>query len=243
MEASDYIGGIARESRVLAAAAERAPAAEVASCPGWDMLDLVLHTGGVHRFWNEVVDRRLQSKEDAEDASRTDAPARDGAVGWFRTGAEHLVETLTAADPDEPVWTWAQQKNVAFVCRRMAQETTVHRWDAESAAGDPDPIEAGLATDGVDEFLDIWMPAEERPFGHPGESIHLHQNDGEGEWVLCCGTEGISVERSHAKGSVAVRASASELLLLLWRRVRPGDVEVFGDEQLLVEFLAWMDLD
>ncbi|MDQ3767623.1 MAG: maleylpyruvate isomerase family mycothiol-dependent enzyme [Actinomycetota bacterium] len=240
MDANEYVEAITRESRALAAAAELAPAAEVASCPGWDMLDLVLHTGGVHRFWNEVVERRLQSYEDA---STADVPDRDGAVGWFRTGAQNLVESLTAADPDEPVWTWAQQKNVAFVCRRMAQETTVHRWDAESAAGDPGPIEAGLAIDGVDEFLDVGMPAEERPFGHPGESIHLHRTDGEGEWVLYCGPEWISVERSHAKGSVAVRAPASDLLLLLWRRVRPGDVEVFGDEQLLVEFLAWMDLD
>lgn len=243
MEAHKYVEAIARESRALAAAAERAPNAEVDSCPGWDMLDLVLHTREVHRFWNEVVEQRLQSPEDAEDASRADGPERDGAVGRFRSDAEHLVGTLTGADPDEPVWTWAQQKNVAFVCRRMAQETTVHRWDAESAAGPPAPVEAGLASDGVDEFFDIWMPAEERHFGHPGKSIHLHQTDGDGEWVLYCRPEGVSVERSHAKGSVAVRAPASDLLLLLWRRRRSGDVEVFGDEQFLVEFLAWMDLD
>jgi len=243
MEPSRYIEAISRDSYALAAAAERAPAAEVDSCPGWDALDLVVHTGGVHRFWNEVVGRRLQSYKDAEVASRDHAtPERDGAVRWFRAGADNLVETLTAADPQETVWTWAQQKDVAFVCRRMAQETSVHRWDAESAAGDPGPIEAGLATDGVDEFFDIWMPAEERPFGHPGESIHLHQTDGEGEWVLHCRPDGISVERSHAKGSVAVKAPASDLLLLLWRRVPPGEYEVFGDEQLLVEFLAWMDL-
>ncbi len=170
-------------------------------------------------------------------------PERDVAVDWFCSAAEQLVTTLTVADPDEPVWTWAQQKDVAFVCRRMAQETAVHRWDAESAAGDPSPVEAGIATDGVDEFLDMWLPGEERPFNRPGESIHLHQTDGEGEWVLYCRSEGIAVERSHAKGSVAVRAPASDLLLLLWRRVPPKDVEVFGDEQLLKEFLAWMDLD
>ena len=244
MEPSRYIEAISRDSYALAAAAERAPAAEVDSCPGWDALDLVLHTGVFHRFWNEVVGRRLESYEDAKDAFRADAaPQRDGAVEWFRAGAEQLVETLTAADPDATVWTWAEQKDVAYVCRRMAQETSVHRWDAESAAGEPAPIEAELAIDGVDELFDIWMPAQEQPFGHPGESIHLHQTDGAGEWVLFCRPEGISVERSHAKGSVAVKAPASDLLLLLWRRVRPGDYEVFGDEQLLADFLAWMDFD
>ncbi len=240
METSDYIEAVARESRALTAAAERAPAAEVDSCPGWDMLDLLLHIGRVHRYWDQVVERRLESNEEA---SRIDLPEREAAVGWFSAGAGHLVETLTAADPDDPVWTWAHQKNVAFVCRRMAQETAVHRWDAESAAGDPHPVEVVLAADGVDEFLDIWMPAEEQTFGHPGESIHLHQTDGEGEWFLSLSPEGIGVERAHGKGSVAVRAPASDLLLMLWRRLGARDVEVFGDERLLVKFLAWMDLD
>lgn len=240
MESSTFIDVIAQESRALGEAAGRAPAGEVASCPGWDTLDLVLHTGEVHRFWSQVVERRLQSHEDASTITK---PEREGALDWFRSGAGQLVETLTAADPSERVWTWAQQNNVAFVCRRMAQETAVHRWDAESAAGDPNSIETALATDGVDEFLDIWIPAEDRPFNRPGESIHLHQTDGEGEWIVRFGSEGVTVERSHAKGSVAVRAPASDLLLLLWRRVPPADIEVFGDKQLLEEFLAWMDLD
>ena len=240
MESSTFIDVIAQESSALAVAAERAPAGQVASCPGWDALDLVLHTGEVHRFWSQVVERGLRRYEDA---ATIEVPEREGALGWFDSGAEHLVETLRAADPSERVWTWAQQKDVAFVCRRMAQETAVHRWDAESAAGDANPIESALAADGVDEFLDTWIPAEERPFGHPGESIHLHQTDGDGEWIVRCGSEGVTVERSHAKGSVAVRAPASDLLLLLWRRVPPADVEVFGDRLLLEEFLAWMDLD
>jgi hypothetical protein len=43
----------------------------------------VLHTGVFHRFWNEVVGRRLESYEDAKDAFRADAaPQRDGAVEW-----------------------------------------------------------------------------------------------------------------------------------------------------------------
>lgn len=240
MESIEYVEAIKRESGALAAAAERAPRAEIASCPGWNMLDLVFHVGGVHHFWNEVVERRLQSHEEA---SRPGLPKRDAAVDWFCAGAARLVDTLTAAEPNERVWTWGQQKNVAFVRRRMAQETAVHRWDAESAAGAPRSLEVALATDGVGEFFDTFMPAEERVFERPGESIHLHQTDGEGEWLVRFDPHGVSVEHSHAKGSVAVRGPASDLLLLLWRRVDPRDVEIFGDERLLMEFLAWMDLD
>lgn len=236
----NYIEAIERESSALGAAAERASDAEVPSCPGWSMVDLVLHTGGVHRFWNEIVERRLQGYRET---SRSEKPPRDEAVGWFREGAEQLVATLTAADPEERVWTWAAQKNVAFVRRRMAHETAVHRWDAESAAGDPGPLEAALAADGVDEFLDVFVPAQRQPFERMGESLHLHRIDGDGEWLVRFNPDGVSVQRSHAKGSVAVRAPASELLLLLWRRVGIEDVEVFGDRSLLSDFLAWMDLD
>jgi hypothetical protein len=53
----------------------------------------------------------------------------------------------------------------------------------------------------------------------------------------------LTVRREHARGDVAVRASASDLLLLLWRRIQPAAVEVLGDEGLLRQFSALTDLD
>ena len=41
----------------------------------------------------------------------------------------------------------------------MAHETTVHRWDAQSAAGTPDPVPTWLACDGVSEMIDIFLAA------------------------------------------------------------------------------------
>jgi hypothetical protein len=48
------------------------------------------------------------------------------------------------------------------------------------------------------------------------------------------------VEPGHGKGDVAVRGPASDLLLVLMRRVPPGDppVEVLGDAAVLDELLA-----
>nr|BFE67524.1 hypothetical protein GCM10020092_008250 [Actinoplanes digitatis] len=40
----------------------------------------------------------------------------------------------------------------------MAHEISVHRWDAEAAAGRATPIETKLAADGVNEVLDTWLP-------------------------------------------------------------------------------------
>ena len=56
----------------------------------------------------------------------------------YDAGLDALVAALAATDPDEPVWNWSPTHAAAparFWFRRMAQETAVHRWDAEAAAG------------------------------------------------------------------------------------------------------------
>jgi predicted lipid carrier protein YhbT len=47
------------------------------------------------------------------------------------------------------------------------------------------------------------------------------------------------VRREHAKGDVAVRAPASDLLLFLWGRIPPDRLEVMGDTALLPR---WFEL-
>jgi hypothetical protein len=44
---------------------------------------------------------------------------------------------------------------------------------------------------------------------------------------------GVIVTREHAKGDVAMRASASDLMLFLYGRVDRSAGAVFGDESLL----------
>jgi uncharacterized protein (TIGR03083 family) len=123
----------------------------------------------------------------------------------------------------------------------MAHETSVHRWDAQLAAGDPQPIDGNLATDGVDEFLENFLENEDR-ISSAGELIHMHRTDGPGEWLIRLSPDGAHVSHGHEKGDVAVRASSSDLVLLLWGRVKPDDVEIFGDRALLDRFLANPDL-
>jgi hypothetical protein len=112
----------------------------------------------------------------------------------------------------------------------MAQETTVHRVDAEQAAGRPvGPIDAGLAVDGIDEVFTVFVPAlgSDRSPGD-GRTVHLHATDAEGEWLIRFDPGAVVVEYGHAKGDAAVRGPAGELLLWLWGR-RPLDgLEVFG---------------
>ncbi len=151
VETEEYLAALQREGRVLGDAAERAGLqAPVPSCPGWTVADLVWHIGEVHHFWGGVVQRRATEHTEVPKPAR---PADADLLAWYREGLERLADVLAAADPATAVWTWAPQKDVAFIQRRMAQETVVHRVDAELAAGAPTPIDPRLAVDGVDEFF------------------------------------------------------------------------------------------
>jgi len=119
----------------------------------------------------------------------------------------------------------------------MAHETSIHRWDAESATGEQAAVDAALAVDGIDEFLTVFLPRLADNFGEVGDAtVHLHCTDVEGEWLVARRDGELTVTAEHAKGDVAARGSASDLLLFLWGRVPADALEVFGDGDLLARF-------
>ena len=67
-------------------------------------------------------------------------------------------------------------------------------------------------------------------------SIHVHCTDTEGEWLVRRDGDDLVVTREHAKGDVAARGSASDLLLFLWGRRPVSALDVFGDGDLLDRF-------
>ena len=70
-----------------------------------------------------------------------------------------LVAELTTRDPGAPGGTWyPPDPTVGFWFRRMAQESVIHRIDAELGAGAAiAPVPADLAVDGVDELLKVFV--------------------------------------------------------------------------------------
>lgn len=241
MEPQAYVDALERESRALAEAADGHLEARVPSCPEWSVADLVWHTQEVHSFWEQVVGQQLQDPRTAVVGPR---PPVDLLVTAFRRGADRLARLLAEADPKATVWTWAPQRNVAFVQRRMAHESAVHRWDAQAATAPPEPVEPALAIDGIDEFLDFFVDDVKDGVGETDSySVHLHATDSRGEWVARVRGRTTEVARAHAKGDVAVRGGASDLLLLLWRRLDPRHVEVLGDAAVLDRFLARPSLE
>lgn len=146
-----------------------------------------------------------------------------------------MREQLAAAAPDAEVTTWAGLKPPSWLWRRMTHELAVHRWDAQSAAGEPHPVDAAVAADGIDELLEAFAPIAD--LSEVGGTIHLHATDGGGEWFIET-EDALSWSRAHEKADVAVRGTASDLLLLLWGRVSPEHLEVLGDEAVLERWHA-----
>jgi uncharacterized protein (TIGR03083 family) len=225
-----YLQAIRSEGEALLKAAGSAPDAAVPCCPEWNNRDLAQHIG---RIWLYVSQQAITT----ESLESNGAPAAgEDPLAWAADGLSALLLTLTETDPHAESWNWARNEpnTAAFWFRRMAQETAMHRWDAESSSGAPSPIPSWLAADGIEEVMTMWLP---RRRGQSKEDIvgtvHLHAHDpSEGqpsEWFVELGPQGkVSCRHAHEKGDAVLRGSACDILLRLWQR--SSAVEEFGDE-------------
>jgi uncharacterized protein (TIGR03083 family) len=237
MEYRESIAALRREAAAFLAAARVAGVeASVPSCPDWTVGDLCAHVGRLHRWAKEVVDGR--PAEPAGGWKRIEPPTGPEVVDFVEAGVEPFATALDAADPDDPCWTWVDEKAVRFWARRQANELAIHRWDAQLAGGDAQPVDHDLAVDSIQELFDIrsFRPGGVTP--GQGETIHLHCTDGEGEWLARFEADRAIVTHEHAKADAAARGTASDLLLLMWGRIPVDGLEVFGDVALLS---AWRD--
>jgi uncharacterized protein (TIGR03083 family) len=171
-----------------------------------------------------------------------------GLLDVFEETAHRLESALYVLPPNEPVHTWWEPSRTAgFLQRRMALETAVHRWDAQLAHGIPESIEADLAADGIDETFEVMLPARrgwaKSPLPGSGKTYRFHRTDGPGEWLVRFAPEAPVVTREHAKGDVAVRGPAADLLLFLWHRIPADRLEVFGDAALLDRYFEHVPPD
>lgn len=228
MEPEQHLAHLEADVERLLEAAAGVLDEPVAACPGWTVTDLVAHQAGVYRF----VIAQLRAEPHGE-LARFDPPEPGPPLEVLREAADELLATLRATDPSEHRPNWAGEPTAAFWFRRMAQETLVHRLDAELAAGVEGPVDPVLALDGIDELGDTFLRfAAQRGITGSGETVHLHATDEDlpraGEWMFTFHPEGVDVEHRHGKGDMAVRGPARELLLFAWNR-RPVDVTCFGE--------------
>lgn len=230
------LDAITTHSLGLAEAARENLAAEVEHCPGWTVADLVWHVTEVHWFWKTIAAGQLQQPPD--ETLRPQREPEERLVPAFLAGAADLVDTLRAADQAAPVWTWAPQRDVAFITRHQVQEAAVHHWDAAFAASREIELEPDVAADGIEEFLTFSLATadEQEKLGAAplGQDIVLSSTDGQGSWTIRdAEPEGpMTWVRGGEEGAASVSGTTSQLLLWLYDR---AELTLRADDDELAE--------
>ena len=235
---ADVLSAIASESLRLAEVVGSSDLdAQVPSCPAWSVRDLGHHIGEVQWYWAENV--RARNADERSGASLTALPDDAELLAWMGWCTDSLMGALAESGPDAPCWTWwASPRTAAAVARHQAQEAAVHRWDAEGAAagaGSGGPLPSDLAADGVPEFVEIMIgPAAEVLSG----AVTLVADDLDQHWDV----EGAAaVARPGATRTAELKATASDLVLMLYRRLPVPDADVVGDPMLVASLLSLAD--
>jgi len=239
-----WLGALRAEGDAFRAAVAGAPdlAAPVPTCPDWSIAELTNHLANVYNRTRRLLSAATPGRPEDWDTPRTPGQAEEVVSQWTDEFVE-LLAALDAVDPEQPTWNWAPQaKKAVFWHRRMAHETAVHRWDAQMAAtGLAEPIEAKLASDGITEVLDTWLPAGRRRGSiERSGMIALHATDLDQVWYVRLRGAGVALldtdtlldsddhhERATASGS------ASDGLLALYGRISYEALTVGGDLALL----------
>lgn len=238
---NEYLDTFHRDAELFEAAVRAGGdlTAPIDGCDDWDLAGLVEHVGTLHR--NIVAGVALGEFP----TPASGPPAGTDAADWFAEGAAAMEAMLRSKPDDEECWTFFSNapKTIGTWVRRQCQELSVHRYDAEMAAtGTAEVIDPALAKDGIDEYFDLFVERVDKrtPIRIGEATLHLHATDAEGEWFVRCGDHAPQITREHAKGDVALSGSANDLLLTIWGRVTPDevDIEVFGDPDVWARFQA-----
>lgn len=224
MDIDAWIPAVAAAGRALTEAARTAGlAAAVPSCPGWQVRDLLIHTGAVHHWAATIV--RTPVTEEWDPADPTEAvdelPPDEKLVDWYDESNKALVRALTEAPADLECWTFQLSlPGRVFWARRQAHEATIHRVDAELAAGLSSAVPADLAHDGIDELLTGFVPRSGRMQDEPPSTLAVDTTDTDGHWLVRLGGGPATTTQHHAAqpADARVEGTAADLYLQLWNR-------------------------
>lgn len=234
----DFVAQIETQASSLRSAALKAgPDAPVPTCPEWTVLDLVRHVAEVHTWAAQAV-------VTAPEAGRPEWPTApqdfDDVFPWWDNGFSLLVTRLRETSADRPAWTFHGPSLAGFWARRQAHETSIHRLDAELAAGHELPplvFDPEFAADGIDEYLTVLVPRRIE-LGYPVKAtgrLLVHAADAGRTWRVGLTAGGPLVVTGVRDAAFDEDATLAGTADALYRALyaRPGHAIVTGDESLL----------
>jgi uncharacterized protein (TIGR03083 family) len=212
-------------------------AAPVPTCPDWTVADLVRH---VANGYLKVVVRRLRLPEDRP---VQDLTGEQPIAALDRCYAALIKEFERRSDDDQVA---GGPETVRFWIRRMAQETAIHRVDAELAVGAPmTPIPEDLGADGVGEMLWLFLEHETHTWPETDADYlvdwgrrSLLVSAGPAAWRITLRTDGAKVNPPGDDDRADATIAGEPAAVLLWLYNRRGDdaVEAEGDTEMIGQF-------
>lgn len=214
------------------------PSTPVPTCPDWTLRQLFTHVGRGNRWAAQIVaDRRSQplNPRDVRDGKPPDDPS--AAIDWLNFGAQQLIIAVDQVGSDARVWTFLGPRPAGWWIRRRLHEVLVHSADAAIAVGADFEPAPDLAADAINEWIELMVvqAKKQAPPVERGRTLHLHATDAglgpTGEWTIVNDEDGLSWSHDHGKADVALRGTATDLLLAIVRRrsVTELGIEVFAD--------------
>lgn len=242
MDANRLLACLDADYRRLREVVPGALGERVPTCPDWTGADLATHVAAVYLHKTACIRDGVIPQQWAPDLGH------DRLAELEKAYAE-LVGEFAAHEPDDPAPTWYEPvQTVGWWIRRMAQETVIHRIDAELAAGvEPLPVPADLAADGIDEVLVCFLAYDtvkypddnaERLADCDGATVRIDTESG--SWLVQLGPDVVTVERGSADAEAVIRGSESAVLQWLWRRVGNSAVELDGNRAVVGKLHSWL---
>lgn len=233
-----YLQLLENDSARLAEVADLGLEADVPPCPDWKVSDLLHHTAVVYLHKVEAL-RTGQRPDPWPPPGLDDRDPKE----LFAEARQALLAELSGKDVDQHSWTWHPGDQTAgFWFRRMAQETVVHRVDAELSHDVVTPVDPDLAVDGVDEVLVLMLGG---PWYEPGDTPErwtVQVSTGGHAWTarLDHGVVTVSAEEGPEAADAQVSGEPGDMLLWLWGRGSLEPLQVSGDTHAVRELRRWM---
>ena len=226
MERAQYLAALSADGSLLSQVAARGLSTSVPSCPGWTVADAVRHTAQVYE--HKIACIELGGTK--PDPWPPEWPVDRDPITWFDDAHHRLTDTLRAADPSAPSWTWwPEDQTVGFWARRMAHETAVHRVDVQLAFASPTPVDHDLAIDGIDELLDLMLAGDWSDEAQPDLTGTATIATDQRAWTIRMTADRVSIHEGREAADATIEAEPSSLLLWLYGRAEGDVVTVSGD--------------